>query len=38
MFPMVTTVEEMRKIRSFVHKAQRQLKDRKQRSARFRSA
>jgi phosphotransferase system enzyme I (PtsI) len=30
MFPMVTTVEEMRKIRSFVHKAERQLKDRGQ--------
>jgi phosphotransferase system enzyme I (PtsI) len=25
MFPMVTTVEEMRKIRSFIHKAERQL-------------
>lgn len=29
MFPMVTTVEEMRKIRSFVHKAERQLVERK---------
>jgi phosphotransferase system enzyme I (PtsI) len=29
MFPMVTNVEEMRKIRSFVHKAQRQLTERK---------
>ncbi|MCE9604277.1 MAG: phosphoenolpyruvate--protein phosphotransferase [Planctomycetia bacterium] len=29
MFPMVTTVEEMRKIRSFVHRAERQLIQRK---------
>jgi phosphotransferase system enzyme I (PtsI) len=29
MFPMVTTVEEMRKIRSFVHRAERQLADEK---------
>lgn len=29
MFPMVTTVEEMRKIRSFVHRAERQLTERK---------
>jgi phosphotransferase system enzyme I (PtsI) len=29
MFPMVTTVEEMRKIRSFVHRAERQLVERK---------
>ncbi len=29
MFPMVTTVEEMRKIRSFVHKAERQLIERR---------
>jgi phosphotransferase system enzyme I (PtsI) len=28
MFPMVTTVEEMRKLRSFVHRAERQLSDR----------
>jgi phosphotransferase system enzyme I (PtsI) len=28
MFPMVTTVEEMRKIRSFVHRAERQLVER----------
>lgn len=28
MFPMVTNVEEMRKIRSFVHKAERQLTER----------
>ena len=29
MFPMVTTVEEMRKIRAFVHRAERQLTERK---------
>lgn len=29
MFPMVTNVEEMRKIRSFVHRAERQLTERK---------
>lgn len=29
MFPMVTTVEEMRKIRSFIHKAERQLTESK---------
>jgi phosphoenolpyruvate-protein phosphotransferase (PTS system enzyme I) len=28
MFPMVTTVEEMRKLRSFVHRAERQLAER----------
>jgi phosphoenolpyruvate-protein phosphotransferase (PTS system enzyme I) len=29
MFPMVTTVEEMRKLRSFVHRAERQLAEKK---------